>query len=85
MNNPKLNIPRPYTQDDLKNREEKVYLSWENNEEEMGTLVDVAYFELSNPINKNQFCGELTIEENKKLKILHLIEMVTYHKSIFLL
>ena len=68
MNNPKLNIPRPYTQDDLKNREEKVYLSWENNEEEMGTLVDVAYFELSNPINKNQFCGELTIEENRKTK-----------------
>ena len=32
MNNPKLNIPRPYSQDDLKNKK-KVYLSWENNEE----------------------------------------------------
>ena len=68
MNTPKLNIPRPYTQDDLKNREEKVYLSWENNEEEIGTLVDVTYFELSNPVNKDEFCGELTIEENKITK-----------------
>lgn len=68
MNNPKLNIPRPYSQDDLKNREEKIYLSWENNEEEIGTLVDVMYFELSNPVNKDEFCGELTIEENKRTK-----------------
>ena len=68
MNNPKLNIPRPYSQEDLKNREEKVYLSWENNEEEIGTLVDVTYFELSNPVNKDEFCGELTVEENKRTK-----------------
>ena len=31
-------------------------------------LVDVKYFELSNPISKDEFCGELTIEENKRTK-----------------
>ena len=62
---PIKNTRRPYSGDDLKNRDNTTYLSWENNEETLGTLVNVEYFELKNPVNKNQFCGEITVSENK--------------------
>jgi len=63
---PIKNTRRPYSGDDLKNRESTTYLSWENNDETLGTLVNVEYFELDNPVNKNQFCGEITVAENKR-------------------
>ena len=63
---PIKNTRRPYSDSDLKNRENTSYLSWENNEETLGTLVNVEYFELDNPVNKNEFCGEITVAENKR-------------------
>jgi hypothetical protein len=65
---PKENIQRPYTSDDIKNRENTNYLSWENKEDTLGTFVEVDYFELKEPINKNEFCGLQTINENNIAK-----------------
>ncbi len=67
-NLPKLNVSRPYSNDDLKKREDSTYLSWEKNENTPGTLVEVEYFELTKPINKDDFIGEVTISENKNTK-----------------
>ena len=68
VDSPVKDTKRPYLGDDLKNRDNTTYLSWENNEETLGTLVEVDYFELKNPINKDEFCGAQTIYENKITK-----------------
>ena len=65
---PQENVQRPYSNDDIKNRENTTYLSWENKDDTLGTLVEVDYFELKKPINKNEFCGNQTINENKITK-----------------
>jgi hypothetical protein len=65
---PKENIQRPYKNDAIKNRENTNYLSWENKEDTLGTLVEVEYLELLQPINKNEFCGSQTINENNITK-----------------
>ena len=65
---PKENIQRPYKNDAIKNRENTNYLSWENKEDTLGTLVEVEYLELKQPINKNKFCGSQTINENNITK-----------------
>ena len=65
---PKKNTRRPYSGNDLKNRENTTYLSWENKEDTLGTLVEVDYFELKDPINKDVFCGAQTINENNITK-----------------
>ncbi len=79
---PRENIQRPYKNDAIKNRENTNYLSWENKEDTLGTLVEVEYLELKQPINKNEFCGSQTFNENNITKILLLIKTVIFHKNI---